>query len=278
MRNKILVTVLGIGLGISSVIADYVYTQTLYQQRIDENTTYESLEANPHSEYNGFTIEKIGVGYEKPLLIFNKVVLDIPIINQYPELPVGCEMVSATAVLNYLGFDIDKIDFTENFMPYDDNFFYDNLNILHGPDPRLVFTGDPYDWGYGCSSEVLAGAMNSYFDSQSSEYTALSLNGNLNSADIEKLLNEGVPIIVWATVEMKPFNYRKPSEWIIDATDETFCWYPNSHTIVLCGYDSNCYYFMDCNEKTEITQHLKTKFLTRFEDNGFQAVIVKLNE
>ena len=83
--------------------------------------------------------------------------------------------------------------------------------------------------------------------------------------------------LVAATIDMKPFNYRKPSEWIIDATGENYCWYGNSHTLVLCGYDNHCYYFMDPHDKDEITLYLKSAFLTRFEENGFKAVAVKIN-
>lgn len=276
MRNKILVTALGVCLAVTSVIFDYTYTNTLYEERVKEHDTYAALNADPHMEYNGYTVEQLGNGYDKPVNVFGRAVIDVPIINQYPEMPVGCEPVCAVSVIQYLGFETDKFDFTDNYLTWDDNFYYDENMVSHGPDPNRVFAGDPYKWGYGCSSNVLAKAMNRYFSAQNADYTALSFDEEINSADIEKLINEGVPLIVWATIDMKPMNYRKPSEWIIDATGEKYCWYGNSHTLVLCGYDNNCYYFMDPNDKDEVVQYLKSSFLNRFEDNGYQAIAVKI--
>lgn len=277
MRNKLLVTALGLCLAASAACADYFCTWSLYSERTAEQERYEALDADPHALYNGYTVEELGSGYEKPVSVFGKTVIDVPLINQYPELPVGCESVCAAALLQYLGFETDKFDFTDNYLKWDDNFYYDESGNSHGPDPRKVFAGDPYSWGYGCSDSVLAEAMNRFFAEKDPSYTALALSEHINSADIEKLIDEGVPVIVWATVDMKPFNYRKPSEWITDS-GETYCWYGNSHTLVLCGYDNNCYYFMDPGDKDEITLYMKSSFLNRFEENGFQAVAVKIDE
>lgn len=279
MRNKILVAALGVCVAALAVCVDYIYTESLYSDRVEEHEVYEELKVDPHTLYNGYTVEELGSGYDKPSRLFNKSVIDVPVINQYPELPVGCEAVCGAALLQYLGFETDKISFTDGYIEWDENFYYDEDDELHGPDPRKVFAGDPYEWGYGCTAEVLAGAMNSFFAEKNPSYTALAIDEEINSADIEKLIDEGVPIIVWATIDMKPFNYRKPSEWIINGTDdEVYCWYGNSHTLVLCGYDSTCYYFMDPNDKEEIVPYMKSTFLTRFEENGFQAVVVKIEE
>lgn len=278
MRNKILVAVLGVSLALTSVAADYVYTQSLYEERIAEHDKYAEINADPHALYGGYTVEQLGEGYEKPTDIFGKTVLDVPVINQYPDLPVGCEPVCAASLLQYLGFDTDQYDFTDNYLTYDDNFYFDDNKVSHGPDPRRVFAGDPYEWGYGCTANVLADDINSYFAANGADCQALCIGSELNSADMEKLIDSGVPIIVWATIDMKPFNYRKPSEWYIGDTKMTYTWYGNSHTLVLCGYDNACYYFMDPNDKDEITPYLKTAFLNRFAENGSQAIVVKIYE
>lgn len=277
MRYKAIIAALTIGLAAATVCADYFITTEKFNERAAENDKYTLLGADPHALYGGFTVEEIGENYDKPLSLLGKVSIDVPLINQYPELPIGCEPTCAAAVLQMLGFETDKIDFTDNYLGWDDNFYYDNQKQSHGPDPREVFAGDPYNWGYGCTSTALAASMNRFFDSSGSsvEHKAMALEEKLNSADIEKLLDEGVPIIVWATIDMKPLNYRKPSEWYINDTTEKYTWLGNSHTLVLCGYDTNCYYFMDPNDKKEITAYLKLSFLNRFEENGSQAIVVK---
>lgn len=44
-------------------------------------------------------------------------VLDVDVIYQRPELPTGCEVTSLTALLQYLGFDVDKTTMAEDFLP-----------------------------------------------------------------------------------------------------------------------------------------------------------------
>ena len=275
LHNRLISAVLVMCLAAAALCADYVFTQSLYKSRVDEQELYSSLNADPHARYNGYTVEQLGEGYKKPKEFLGKVMLDVPLINQYPELPVGCESVCAAAELQYLGFDVDKSVFAKDYLVSDNNFYYDSNHISHGPDPRLAFAGDPFSWGYGCSAGVLAKSMNSFFDDFEPTYEAISISGGINSADMEKLIDEGVPVIVWATRGMKPLDYRHPSEWIIDATGEKYVWYGNSHTLVLCGYDNECYYFMDCDDKTEITGYLKERFYNRYEENGYQSVIVK---
>lgn len=274
MKNKLLAAVLVLCTAACTIAADYVYTEQLNAERIAEDALYESLDADPHALYAGFTVEELGEGYEKPSSVFGKVVLDIPIINQYPELPIGCEVTSATAVLQYLGFEIDKLTLTDKYLEWDDNFTYDENMVSHGPDPKRVFAGNPYNWGYGCYAPVIAETMNRFFADQKADFKALVMD-EINSADIEKLINEGVPLIVWASIDMKAYKYDEPSEWVINGTNRTFTWLGNSHTLVLCGYDNYCYYFMDCNDKDEITPYPKESFLKRFKENGCQCVAVK---
>lgn len=269
-----LVIVLFLCLLTCTVIADYVYTDEVYEKRANEIAKYESLNADPHTIYSGYTVEALGDGYDNPQSLFGNVQINVPLINQFPELPVGCEIVCATSVLQYLGFEIDKVTMATDFFDCDNNFTIDDNRNSYGPDPRKIFAGDPFSWGYGCFADVVANAMNKYFVSAESEYKALTLY-NINSADIEKLIDEGVPIIVWATQDMKPFNYRKPAQWYINGTDEVYEWLGNSHTLVLCGYDNVCYYFMDCNNKDDITPYVKSSFLNRFDDAGLQCVVVK---
>ena len=276
MKNTLLVAVLFVSLIVCSSISDYAYTEYVYQTRQEEQLLYLSLNADKHSTYGGYTVEQLGEGYEKPTNFLGKAVIDVPVINQFPELPVGCESTSAAALLNYLGYDISKTKFTEKYLKWDDNFYNDKNEQLFGPDPNKVFAGDPFDWGYGCFSPVIVNSLNDYFADNGIENTAIELK-NLNSADMEKLIDEGVPMIVWASRDMKSYKYKQSSSWKVSGTNQEQQWLGNSHTLVLCGYDSNCYYFMDCNDKKEITAYSKIGFMNRWNENGAQCIAVKIN-
>ena len=72
---------------------------------------------------------------ENAFFLPDTVQLNVENILQNPELPNGCEITSAAIVLNYLGFDIDKVTLAENCLP---------MHILYwGGRPRCRIHGQP---------------------------------------------------------------------------------------------------------------------------------------
>lgn len=269
LKEQLLAVAVVLVTAANTLVTDVAYVDS---SDMSENYVYSSS-----ADDNIYSVRQLGEGYRKPREISGRKIINVPIIDQFPELPVGCEITSAAAVLQYLGFDIDKLTLTKNYLVWDDDFTYDaEKNISYGPNPYMVFAGDPYNWGYGCFAPVITETMNKYFSAQNADLEAVQL-GDLSSSDIEKLIDEGVPLIVWASRGMKEYNYKDPSEWIINGTDRKFTWYGNSHTLVLCGYDENYFYFMDCDGKKLITPYAKNRFMTRFREKGSQCVAVKDN-
>lgn len=195
------------------------------------------------------------------------------VVNQYPELPVGCEITCAAAMLNFFGYSIDKCDLTDNYLPVSSEFT-ERDGVLYGPDPNKVFVGDPYGRGYGCYEQVIANVLDEYFSSHGSENRAIVLE-DASFADLERLIDGGVPVIVWASIDMKPYRYNAVSEWQT-ADGETIMWLSNSHTLILTGYDGAYYYFMDCSDKSEIQRYPKETFVSRWKENGSRSVAVKI--
>lgn len=277
-RRIVITVILGIAAAASGIAAYTAYNDKLELDRIYEMIKYTELGADPHGLYSGYSVEELCEGYEKPPHFFDKVLIeDFPVISQYPELPTGCEITCGAALLQYLGFDADKVALCDMFMRQNDNFYMDDRNILHGPDPEYSFAGDPRGHGYGCYEKVIADALNSYFmsEGESEKYEAVTLPG-LNTADMEKLLDKGVPVIVWASGEMEVYRYSDQSKWVITGTTREVEWLGNSHTLVLVGYDQNAYYFMDCGETSAIVPYSKEAFSLRFAEHGRRACAVKI--
>lgn len=281
MLRRILITII---LGASAVISGWAayraYHDDLELRHINEMIKYAELGADPNGLYSGYTVEELGEGYKKPSRFFDKTEIeDFPVVPQFPELPTGCEITCGAAVLQFLGYDIDKVTLSDMYMKQSDNFYLDGRDILYGPDPEHSFAGDPKDRGYGCYENVITDALNAYFmaNGTSSKYEAVTLPG-LNTADMEKLLDEGVPIIVWASGEMDVYRYSEQSVWKIIGTTREITWLGNSHTLVLVGYDRNAYYFMDCGEAAAIVPYSRESFSKRFEEHGRRAVTVKIHE
>jgi Uncharacterized protein conserved in bacteria len=210
MKSALLIATLFFALSLSTGASDYTYSEDIYMDIIEEQIIY----ADRNTLYSGYTVNQLGEGYSKPDNFSGKVIIDIPVINQNPELPSGCEITSSVSVLNYLGYNIDKEEFTDTYISCKDDFYTDEYDILHGPDPYKYFIGDPYGWGFGCYANVMAESINKYFKDINSQNTAIAL-WNVNIADLEKLIDEGVPLIVWASQEMEPYNYQNSTTWLI---------------------------------------------------------------
>ena len=178
----------------------------------------------------------------------NRVYLNVNNILQNPELPTGCEAVSATIVLNYYGINISKTDFVDSYLTY-------------STDPYLGFCGGtPYDEPDGSSLQwVAAGpiaeSMNKAIKDLGYGYRADDITGT-SFEEILKLVEEGHPVIYWALENMRSGN----------------------HTLVLIGYDclEGICYFAD-PLKSGIQRYTYEASRQAFNKRGNQAVIINSN-
>ncbi|MDR0943163.1 MAG: C39 family peptidase [Ruminococcus sp.] len=275
-EHKLLVTVLGIFALITAVAA--CYTGNTFQTR-RETEARAAFAEQSRQTFGGYTLEQYVKSYSsyKDAVYYpdtDTYMISAPLINQYPLLPCGCEIAAAVSLISYNGYSVSLEDFTERFITYDENFYHDEDEVLHGPDPAEVFVGNPYGWGYGCYPNVLAKSMNDCFAALGSTETAHAVTG-LSEDDLEELIKGGVPVIVWATLDMKEYNYTDPSVWIVGESGRELTWYKGSHTLLLTGLDEDYFYFCDPNDKETRTRHSRKIFMNRYEAAGMRAVIVK---
>ena len=279
MRNSVLVVILALAMGIA--VFAYKYTSDEYKKYLAEEERiagmYEPIEPSVSAVSPLYDLDELAKGYAPPEKDNKKCIIDVPIINQYPELPVGCEITSACQLLNYIGFDIDKVTLQEKYLPESYNFYVNSkTNIRYGPDPNMVFVGNPKESGFGCYPAVIEHSLNRFFEDNGSSFHAVALERPTKEL-LEELLDRGVPVIVWASKDMEPFHYLNDNVWYVYPGQTKFQWPSNSHTLVLCGYDANNYYFADCNDKNEITAYKKRTFLTMWEQNEKRCLIVSMS-
>ena len=169
-----------------------------------------------------------------------KVILDVPYINQRQYFPNGCESVSAVMAMQYLGIDITPWDFIANYLDMGDS-----PRVRNGAwvacDPRLQFPGDPRNSsGWGCYPSVIKNAVDKM---ELEDYRAVTLKDVSLSTLCSEFIDNGIPVVFWGTIDME-----KPSPWItwtIEGTDSTHTWISPFHCLLLVGYDSENYYFND---------------------------------
>jgi uncharacterized protein YvpB len=284
MKNAVVAAALALSTLAFGAASDYTETLKIEDTRSAEVMAYAEKNADRDRVFSGYTIDSFVKTWEdfdgdvSNEIFGGKVLINVPIVNQYPEMPVGCEISAATSLINYLGFKISDTDFAKKYFPHENEdtnygFWYDKDDVFHGPDPNKEFIGNPFGWGYGVYPAPVTRAMNTYFINVGSSSRAVSVTG-LIEEDFIRLIDGGVPVIVWATLDMDSFNYRNPGVWLTPQGKE-ITWYSGSHTLLLCGYDDDAFFFMDPNDKDEIIPYGKQLFLTRFEEAGEKAIIVR---
>lgn len=172
-----------------------------------------------------------------PTLDYNDVVLQL----QNPELPNGCEVTSLAMVLTSAGFPVDKLELY-GYLPRED-FSY-NGDTRMGPDPEEWYVGDATSasGGWYCFEGPILQAGRDWTESLGGG-RMISLTG-ISREQLEQLVGEGVPVVVWVTQEYAPPAFREDFSWVFP-NGETYVPYDNLHCVVLAGIEGDDYRIAD---------------------------------
>ncbi len=193
-----------------------------------------------------------------------------PHVLQYPELPRGCEITSLTMLLQYSGLDVDKLKLAEE-MKKDTTPLVRNKSgeIAYWGNPNVGFVGNITlnEPGFGIYHAALFPLLQSYMPS------AVDLTGK-SFAELEKQVADGIPVVVWTTVE-----YNNPTDWVIWDTDlgpirTTF----KEHAVLLVGYDEDHVYINDPLKKQFPVKVDKEQFIVSWNVMGKQALSYENND
>ena len=110
----------------------------------------------------------------------SRIILNVPIIRQMPELPTGCEITSVTMMLQYRGARVSKTQLA-NEMPRSSN-------------PDYGFVGNPYSSsGWTIYPPALMNLVRKYAGS------AVNLAGG-GIATLQNQIRRNRPVVVWVTM------------------------------------------------------------------------------
>lgn len=198
----------------------------------------------------------------------DRLLLDVPHLPQGENYPAGCESVSAVMALRYLGANLSVEYFIDECL--DQGSLSVSNGVTYGPDPKDCFIGSPYSSkGYGCYAPAIANAAQK-LESQTGIH-AEAVSGVDLASLAEENIEQGRPVLIWATGRMKPS--KEGTSWIIRGTDELFIWPSGEHCLVLIGYDSDYYYFNDPLRPSGGTAYPKALVEERYHELGRQAVV-----
>lgn len=162
------------------------------------------------------------------------VILDVDCILQMPEFPNGCEVVSLTTVLQYLGYPVTTVELIDNHMPR--GYFGNGED-----DPFYKYLGDPYGLGVGCYAPCIRNTANSYLRSIGEPETAIDVSGE-SMASYRKYIDEGKPVVFWGTTYM---DCNSEVFGRVCINNREVIWRSHSHCFVLIGYTDTTYIFCD---------------------------------
>lgn len=188
--------------------------------------------------------------------------LDVETILQNPELPTGCEVTALATVLNYYGFNIDKVELCDNFLTIDPYAEY-TFNEAYVGNPKSPD-------GFGCYAPVIAETAEKYFESIDAEWRAL----NISETDFQDLfyqIEKGRPVIVWASMGL--MDVQMKLQWTTADGDEA--WFAElEHCMVLTGYDFDSGMVYAADPLKGSMEYSLERFEDVYNQMGKQAVIL----
>ncbi len=245
-------------------LADSLQTMLAYYQSETEYLQEDLSEIQNELDIATQTISKLEDEIEvlKTPVIPDRYVIAVDNIQQNPELPNGCEGTSLTILLNYIGFDADKVDICTNYVPLGE--------FTTGANPHEHYLGDPHGAGWYVYAEPIITAAENYIAaSDSAEHYEVK---NLTGATKEELITQlglGNPVVVWTTLDLHSPGVRGGPETIDGPA------YTNLHCVVLVGYTETQFLFADPLQSARYTEISQDAFMTSFESIGSQAVTIE---
>ena len=149
--------------------------------------------------------------------------LDVPLENQMPDLPNGCEVTSLSMLMNYYGIKVNKNELAENIQHVD--FFTDGGKYRGNPNQGFV----------GHMSIANAGwcVYNGPLYNDARKYTTHI--ENITGSDflsLLKLVSTGHPVLIITTTTFNRVNDMQTWDTNTGKVNVT----PSSHACVITGY------------------------------------------
>ena len=254
-----------------AVISDHVEGDTEEVVAQDGAETESEAQSETQSETVAVGLESTQIFAEVKKSDSGTQLTDFDIIEQYPELPTGCEVTAMTMVLNYYGYQVNKVTMALDYMPKVQAEFYRSEDgRLMGPDLENFFVGDPTEeTGYICGTGAIVTAANRYLADVGSDLTAAAMK-NVQPEKLYDLIDQGTPVVIWCTINME--DRAETDGWYRE--DGTYMeWSTNDHGAVLIGYDEDTVTVAD-PIYSRITVS-RDQFEKVFAERGGQCVILQ---
>jgi uncharacterized protein YvpB len=196
-----------------------------------------------------------------------KVILEVPLIKQNPELHSGCEVTSLTMMLQYAGVNVDKMTLASQVRKDKKPLTKSSGDIKEWGDPKDGFVGDMTGKtkGFGVYNKPIFDLTEKYLPGKAVDLTGKSFDTILKSIDNKS------PVVIWVTTDLMPPHSYEKWEDNGDPVKVTF----QEHAVLLVGYDMQYCYINNPLDGVKKQKVDKATFKKVWTDMGSMAVTYK---
>lgn len=191
-----------------------------------------------------------------------KWILDVPHIQQLPELPRGCEVTSLAMLLQDAGVHVDKVELANKLrvLPYrDSNGVYGNMHEGFVGDMYHLDTG-----GIGVFAEPIYNLGKQYLGNRLINLTKQPVSA------IYDAIENGSPVWVITTSTFSPLQDSDFLTWNTSQGQMKVTY--RQHSVVVTGFDSDYVYVNDPLSDTPNTRVNRKLFEEAWIQMGSQAI------
>ncbi|MCM3576054.1 C39 family peptidase [Mesobacillus subterraneus] len=215
------------------------------------------------------SVENEGPIKEKVIVrIKDKVLLDAPVVKQFPELPRGCEVTSLAMLLQYNDIDVDKMELASGIKK-NPVLLEKREGVTYWGHPNDGYIGDMYTYekpGFGVYHRPIAELAEEYLPGKVKDITGADFSV------IKTYLSLDLPIwvIINTTYKKLPASYFE--EWITPSGPVSITY--KEHSVLITGYDDKYIYFNDPITGIKNRKEPYSSFEEAWEQMGKQAIVI----
>ncbi|MBY6053248.1 C39 family peptidase [Cytobacillus firmus] len=171
--------------------------------------------------------------------IKEKIIIDAPAINQFPELPRGCEVTSLSMLLQHAGIKADKMTLAKEIKKNPEPYRIENGKIYFGH-PNEGFIGDMYSFdnpGLGVYHKPVKELAEKYMPGSIEDLTGSDFE------DLKIHLSDGRPVWIIINTAYKQLSDDFFQTWHTPSGKIQITY--KEHSVLVTGYDQKYMYFND---------------------------------
>jgi uncharacterized protein YvpB len=190
--------------------------------------------------------------------------IDVPLIEQMPELERGSEVTSLAMLLQSAGIDADKMTLAQQ-VPKDPTPLEVKNGVLHFGNPNRGFVGDIISFdnpGFGVYHGPIKQLADPYMPGRVIDATGVDF------ADLYAFLDKGAPVWTIVNMDYKTLSDDDFEQW--QTPDGPIAITYKEQSVLVTGYDDEYIYINDPMNETDKVE--KDSFIAAWEQMGKQAI------